>query len=233
MPPFDTEDGQRWLDDFMSRLGRVDFAIFDNFMSLCAADLRDEEGWQQLKPYVLALTKRRIGQLWLHHVGHDKTRGYGTKTREWHMDFVLHGDSVEEPGAEVAFKLSFPKARRRKPSNRTDFETVTVTLRDGAWSSSAALSPEGSSKGLSPRAQSCLDALQRAIEHAGEQPPSHAATKHVHRAVKVTLWRNYFEQITAYEKGSSALRQAWSVGQQELLKPGGSAAKWADWVWLR
>src|SRR5687768_999730 len=112
-------------------------------MSLCVSDLRDEEGWQALKPYVLSLTKRRIGQLWLHYVGHDKTRLYGTKTREWHMDTVMLGEAAQAAGAEVAIRLTFTKARRRKPSNRADYETIQVELRDGQWSSSAAQAAVG------------------------------------------------------------------------------------------
>ena len=100
MPPIDTPEGQAWLDEFIIKLGGVDFIIFDNFMCLCATDLRDEEGWRQLKPYVLNLTKRRIGQLWLHHVGHDKSRLYGTKTREWIMDTVALGETVDVPNAD-------------------------------------------------------------------------------------------------------------------------------------
>ena len=74
MPPLDTPDGQHWLDAFLEHLAAIDFIIFDNLMALCTGDLRDEEGWAALKPYVFGLTRRKIGQLWLHHVGHDKSR---------------------------------------------------------------------------------------------------------------------------------------------------------------
>jgi hypothetical protein len=99
MPPLDTEEGQVWLDSFIESIGGVDYIIFDNFMSLCAGDLREETTWACLKPYVIALTRRRIGQLWLHHVGHDKSRPYGSKTMQWHMDVVMLGEAVDLPSA--------------------------------------------------------------------------------------------------------------------------------------
>lgn len=40
---------------------------------------------------------------------------------------------ARRPGADVAFKLAFSKARRRKPSNRTDFDPVVVTLAEDMW----------------------------------------------------------------------------------------------------
>jgi hypothetical protein len=30
-----------------------------------------------------------IAQVWLHDTGHDTTKGFGTKTREWEMDTVI------------------------------------------------------------------------------------------------------------------------------------------------
>src|SRR5262245_20024812 len=95
LPPLDTEDGQKWLDGFIAEKGGFDFIFFDNIMSLCSSNMKEEDSWQAMKEYVLSLTKRRIGQLWLHHTGHDKSRGYGTKTREWQMKNVMVGDKEE------------------------------------------------------------------------------------------------------------------------------------------
>jgi RecA-family ATPase len=77
-PPLDTEEGQAWLDEFIAANGHFDFIFFDNIMSLCSASMKEEDSWQAMKGFVKSLTKRRIGQLWLHHTGHDKSRGYGT-----------------------------------------------------------------------------------------------------------------------------------------------------------
>jgi hypothetical protein len=79
------------------------------------------------------LTKRRIGQLWIHHSGHDTSRGYGTKTREWQMDLVMHLDAVVRPDTDVSFTLTFPKARERTPANRDDFTPTDIALVNDAW----------------------------------------------------------------------------------------------------
>jgi hypothetical protein len=189
MPPFDMEEGQKWLDAFIEAIGGVDFIILDNFMCLCAGDLRDEESWQALKPYVLSLTRRRIGQLWLHHVGHDKSRGYGTKTKEWQMDLVMLGEAVEAPGADVAFKLTFPKARRRSPSNRGDFETVQVELREGQWSTTTASEGTKKTRPLSPAAAIALEQLNRAVAECGETMPAATNSPRNRKGVKVEAWR--------------------------------------------
>ncbi len=131
MPPLDTPKGHAWLQRLIKNIGPVDLIIFDNIMSLCQGIMKEEESWQDLKPLVFWLTKQRIGQLWLHHTGHDTSRGYGTKTREWPMDTVM----VAERGAQghIGFELKFPKARRKKPGNQEDFEPVFIEFSDGQW----------------------------------------------------------------------------------------------------
>lgn len=136
MPPLDKEEGQRWLDNFIEKQGPFDFIIFDNIMSLCFGIMKEEESWQDLKAYTLALSKRHIGQLWLHHTGHDKSRAYGTKTREWQMDTVIVAEAVAKD--HVGFNLRFTKARRRKPENCADFEDVYIELSNGRWHRSGA-----------------------------------------------------------------------------------------------
>src|SRR5262249_4665850 len=90
MQPLNTAAGQQYIDGVIRDLGGVDAIIFDNVMALIAGDQKDEEGWRQTLPWVKSLTQRNIGQLWVHHTGHDESRGYGTKTREWQMDTVEH-----------------------------------------------------------------------------------------------------------------------------------------------
>ena len=179
MPPLDTDDGQKWLDAFIDRIGGVDLIVFDSLMCLCAGSLKEEDGWLILKPYVLGLTKRRIGQLWVHHVGHDKSRGYGIKSREWQMDTVMVGEKVELNGADVAFKLSFTKARRRKPSNREDFGDIRIELREGHWSSAPA------------------------EEDADDQAPGAAAGRH-DRARPASPRRRRWRRADAHEQQHSA-----------------------------
>jgi len=52
---------------------------------LTVGDMKDTEPWQQTLPWVLSLTKREIGQIWIYHTGHDETCSYGDKSREWHL----------------------------------------------------------------------------------------------------------------------------------------------------
>ncbi len=64
MPPLNTEEGRRWLDVRIVELGGVGLIIFDNVMSLTIGDLRETDSWAAVRPYIKALQRRRIGQLW-------------------------------------------------------------------------------------------------------------------------------------------------------------------------
>ncbi len=89
--------------------------------------------WRETLPWIRSLTKRGIGQMWVHHTGHDATRSYGTKTREWQMDTVIHMEKVERLDTDVSFKITFRKARERTPETRSDFEDVNIALVKDAW----------------------------------------------------------------------------------------------------
>jgi AAA domain len=138
MQPLNTEAGAAFINEVIDRIGGVDLIELDNVMSLISGSMKDEEAWQQTLPFVDSLTRRCIGQLWIHHTGYDTTHGYGTKTREWQMDTVLIGTAVKRPDTDVSFAIEFPKARERKPETRRDFEPVTVALVNDEWISSAA-----------------------------------------------------------------------------------------------
>jgi hypothetical protein len=132
-PPLNTPEGVAILNVLLNQVGGIEFIDFDNCMALLAGDHKDEIGWTQALPLVSSLTKRRIGQLWIHHTGHDASRSYGTKTREWRMDTTIHLTKEEHDDVDISFKLEFRKARERRPDNRADFETVTVALVDDKW----------------------------------------------------------------------------------------------------
>jgi RecA-family ATPase len=182
-PPLDTDDGQAWLNEFIAANGPFDFIFFDNIMSLCSASMKEEDSWQAMKGFVKSLTKRRIGQLWLHHTGHDKSRAYGTKTREWQMDTVMVGEK-EEGEADISFMLRFKKARRRKPSNRHDYREMHIQLFEGGWKS------DQQKAELSESEKVALKALRNAIAKHDE-------------AVTEDAWR-----AEAYELGISKSEQA-------------------------
>jgi RecA-family ATPase len=85
MPPLDTPGGQQWINSLIDKIGGIDFVIFDNLMSLTTGKMADEESWTPIKPWVKALTRSRIGQLWISHTGHNAEHGFGTATRGWHI----------------------------------------------------------------------------------------------------------------------------------------------------
>lgn len=155
--PLNTPAGQDWLLKLIEHCG-IEFVVFDNIMSLTLGDQKDPLVWQQTLPFVLALTRRSVGQVWIHHTGHDTGKGYGDKSREWQMDTVAHLDAVEREDTDVSFILKFPKARERTPANRAEFQDVKIALVNDRW--------EGSIEGrhaepleISPGIQKALDAL--------------------------------------------------------------------------
>ena len=134
LPPLNTKEGQKWLDAFIKNNGPFDLVIFDNIQALLVGDMKDEEQWSSLLPWVRDLTRRCIGQVWFHHTGHDESRSYGSKAREWQMDTVALMERVELPGTDLAFSLKFTKARERTSASRSDFEPVTMALTGDEWS---------------------------------------------------------------------------------------------------
>ena len=86
-PPLNTEEGEKWLFEEIDAV-RPDLIIFDSVMSLLLGEMGDEKAWAPVNLMMRKISQRRMGQIWLHHTGHDKSRGFGTKTREWQMDTV-------------------------------------------------------------------------------------------------------------------------------------------------
>jgi hypothetical protein len=159
--PLNTPEGQAYINNFIERIGGIDLIMFDNVMSLIAGDHKDEEGWRLTLPWIRSLTRRSIGQIWIHHTGHDESRGYGTKTREWEMDTVVHLDRIERPDTDVSFLLSFKgKARERTPTTRDDFEDVKIALVNDRWISDVA--EKGRKLKISPLGMKFLGALTNA-----------------------------------------------------------------------
>jgi hypothetical protein len=130
--PLNTEEGQALIEAVIKRIGGVDVILFDNVMSLLAGNMKDTEQWAGTMPWVKSLTRRCIGQLWLHHTN-DDGRTYGDKTREWQMDTVILGEEVKRPDTDVSFQITFPKARERTPDNRQAFADAKIALVNEQW----------------------------------------------------------------------------------------------------
>jgi hypothetical protein len=93
-------------------------------------------------------------------------RHMALKTREWQMDTMLFGASVERPDTDVGMKLEFRKARERTPLTRAGFADFSVALFDDAWTYS---NPDGGGCKLppSPHGKKFLDALRNALVDDG------------------------------------------------------------------
>jgi hypothetical protein len=163
--PLNTPEGRAWLIAFIKKIGGVDLIIFDSIMCLTVGNPKDPEPWQQTLPLALALTKAAIGQLWIHHTGHDETRSYGDKAKEWQMDTTIHLDAVTRPDTDVSFSMKFIKARERTPATRFDFQEVKVALVDDQWQHE--LTDTRLPGKVSPTTQKALDALVNVL--AGDE----------------------------------------------------------------
>ena len=210
MPPLDTEEGQAWLDGLIEFVGGLDFLILDNVMALTIGNMKEEDDWKPVIPWMLSLTKRRIGVLWINHTGLDKARAYGTNTREWQLDTVMVAEKVDDPTADIAMKLSFTKARQRRPETREDFETVVLRLKDDTWTSEGAAPARKRSQG-----DHALDLLRQAIDEAGEKIPGLPASV---RGVSSGLWKKYCETYDLSASDNPLSRErAFDRAREKLL----------------
>jgi hypothetical protein len=180
-PPLNTPAGLVWLQQFIDGVGGVDLIIFDNIMALLEGDQKDEVSWNAILPLVSALTKRSIGQIWIDHTGHDASRGYGSKTKQWRMDTVIHLTAVENADIDISFTLEFRKARERTPETRADFEDMTIALVDDQWLENGGISRKGKPSPQEERVLGVFDALA-----AG----SNVVTHRGHRALQVEPWQD-------------------------------------------
>jgi hypothetical protein len=210
--PINTREGQAAIEQIIHDIGGVDLIIFDNIMSLVSGSRIEEEPWAEMLPWIHSLTRRSIGQLWIHHTGHDEKKGYGTKTREWQMDTVMHLTQVIRPDTDVSFNLSFPKARERTPSTREDFQSVSIALVNDEWVHDA---PEiRPAKRPSPTAMKYLKALLNALGGSkGKQ------VKHGCPAVHDYDWKLELEHLGLLDPAGqkNAQRAKFSKYREELI----------------
>jgi len=141
MPPLDTEEGQRWLDFYIEEHGPFDLVVFDNLRALTSGNLIGPAVWQAMQEWTRDLTTRRIGQIWVHHTGHDASHSYGDQSRQWGMDSVIKLSPIAHPQTDIAFALKFEKKRNCTPDNRADFATAQVQLLGDQWQTSEGCRP--------------------------------------------------------------------------------------------
>src|SRR5580704_467484 len=95
MPPLNTPEGEKWLLREID-LVKPDAVFFDSIMCLLTGSMAEEESWAPAKLLIRKISSKRIGQVWLHHTGHDASKGFGTKTREWELDTVASLTAAED-----------------------------------------------------------------------------------------------------------------------------------------
>jgi len=134
-PPLNTRAGQGYMDALIDKL-QAEFVVFDNVRYLLVGDISKPEPWEGVNAWVLGLTSRRIGQLWLHHTGWNTAHGYGDSSREWNFDTVMMMKRPEkfELGT-MRFGLEFTKNRTATPETAHEYRPVEITLRDDRWGS--------------------------------------------------------------------------------------------------
>jgi hypothetical protein len=217
--------------------GRVAMVVVD---TLARAMTGNENAPDDMGRFVAACgTLREAGEtmiLVVHHSGKDQARGArGHSCLRAASDVELEITKSEGGGA-----ITVTKARDDAGGNVFGFRLEPVELgtnpKGRTVSTCVAVEAEApakrtKAKPLGKRATVSMGALEQALAHAGEAPPACDASRGVTRAVRVTTWRSYFDQTTAYEAGSSARRQAWSSGMEELIASG-AVIVWGDWAWL-
>jgi hypothetical protein len=221
--PLNTPQGWEMINNIIQKIGRVDFIIFDNVMSLIHGEMKDEEAWAKTLPFVKDLTARDIGQLWVHHTGHDTTRGYGTKTRQWQMDTVIQANKVQRSDTDVSFTIEFHKARERTPENRREFEECTIALVNDEWITSGKTTKK---EKMSPSNKKFLDALTNV--YASGQTEMFDGRK----VVRVEHWRAECERLGLVESEKVAGARAWfSKNKLQLIQANHIAAYFNQYVW--
>jgi hypothetical protein len=210
--PLDDARGRLAIDNEIARIGGADLVIFDNIMALLGGDMRDEESWRKTLDWQKSLTRRHIGQLWIHHTGHDESKGYGTKTREWQMDTVIALESVERSETDVSFQLTFKKARERTPDTRTDFVDVRVALVNNRWVFETVT--EASSRQPSPLGAQFLKALTNVM--ASDDVVIYRGE----RAARLDAWRRECVTLGILDPGAKpdSARSLLSKHRRELIQ---------------
>jgi hypothetical protein len=226
MPPLNTSAGQQFIDRLVESIGGADLIVFDNIQALLTGEMKEGLPWQQTLAWVWNLTQRNIGQVWIHHTGHNENHSYGDKSREWGMDSVMLFERVERPELDIALLMKFTKARELRPDNRADFEPAIITLVDDQWGSERG----GCVSGKMPAKDRALTLLIDAVARHGTIPPPSEYIPPETSCVTEGLWRHACELGSISEGSSEAARKAFSRAAKKLLDRG-LIGKHDLWVW--
>ena len=130
MPPLNIPEGEKWLWREIDR-NNPDLIVFNSIMCLLSGNMSEEDSWAYVKGVIRRVTARRIAQIWLHHTGHDASKGFGTKTREWEMDTVI--GLFQDPDEKEHIQIEFKKNRLKTPSTAEQFASLKISYTPGGW----------------------------------------------------------------------------------------------------
>ncbi len=227
MPPLNTDVGRAWLWREIETV-KPDVIFFDSIMCLLAGTMSEEEGWSIIKDLLLQISSRRIAQVWLHHTGHDASKSYGTKTREWQMEAVIMLSKLDNDDApteqSAAFNLKFDKARNKTPKNYEQFAAKIVRATESGFVAEEGLASKA-------KATSEVEIIRRAFLDAYSNlaesvTPSPGFDGKPVRKVAAAAIRDEIKNrgyLDTDEKGhiTAASRQCLRRAKSELLAKGG------------
>jgi hypothetical protein len=220
MEPLDTEAGQRFIDRFIESIDGVDLIIFDNVDALTTDDEDfGAQSWQRPFHGYATSPAVRSANFGCITTGQDETRGYGSKKREWQVDIVAVMEDAEHPESDIAFKLTFKKARERNPDNRTDFEPTVITLAGDKWLSEKG-NISGSGKTKKPLTDLALDVLNDEIArgHGTIPPPSERIPPET-PCITTGAWRKAYE-LRSLSGSREAAERAFYRAAKDLIEKG-------------
>ena len=165
MPPLNKPEGAKWLECECQLIG-PDVIVFNSIMCLLTGNMAEEESWAPITPMLRQLSQQRIAQIWLHHTGHDTSKAFGTKTREWQMDTVL--SLTKDTQNDEHLLMEFKKARLRTPDTRAQFEPLKITCGAEGWETVGGVDKRRGPKGDrgDARGRAFLDAYDRLAYNA-------------------------------------------------------------------
>jgi len=185
------------------------------------------------------------GVLIIHHSGKDQARGMrGSSALLGAVDLELECQKISQEGsADRIGKLTVTKQKDGEDGIVLGYRMDVVSLSQiDPEATSLALVPiateelESASKVKSAKEQKinvdakvAIQALEQAISEGGEQPPIGDRAPRGTKAVRETLWREYWRKITTKEGGAE--RAGWSRAKENLVATS-RATHWGDWWWL-
>lgn len=225
IPPLNTADGVTWLWRRIAAF-KPDMIVFDSIMCLLGGNMAEEQSWEPTKHLVRQLTSARIAQVWLHHTGHDATKGFGTKTREWEMDTVVmlskaEGADGDRAGAE--FNLEFTKSRLKTPKNFRQFEARVVRVGDNGFMSQEGTAPKGKAKSSGDIIkESYASAYVKLAEKVTPTPDTFGrpVRKVEHDEIRLELMLTGRLPLTERGNLTDSARKALSRARHELMSTG-------------